>query len=539
MSEPMPRLVLIRHGVTEWSKYGKHTGRTDLPLLEEGMEEASQFGDQLVGFSDDAILCPSRIGHILRSPRQRCAQTLECVLGNDKQRQLLGLPDVKVLDDCREWDYGAYEGITTVHIRQSVPEWNIYEHGAPDHETDPNLPGESPQQINERADRVVRCIRAMHQSTRKDVVLFTHGHFSSVLIGRFLGLSMHLSKAVTMGTTGTAILTYTHHTFNEPVLGGLLSPNFDVQSNSVAVRGKVHEEYQYLNLVSSIIRHGEIRADRTGTGTIAQFAPTRTLKFDLSGGKLPLLTTKRVFFRGVLEELLWFIAGCTDAKRLSERDVHIWDGNGSLEFLQRRGLSHRREGDLGPIYGFQWRHFGAKYIDADTDYTGQGVDQLAQVIHQIRHNPADRRILLCAWNPADLDSMALPPCHILCQFFVSMPTTDAMSKGQRPRLACQMYQRSCDLGLGVPFNIASYSLLTHFIAAVTDCEATEFTLVMGDAHVYLDHVHPLQEQLRRTPRAFPTVHIRRNVTSIDEIRPDDVQLLNYSPHGKINMQMSV
>ena len=176
-----------------------------------------------------------------------------------------------------------------------------------------------------------------------------------------------------------------------------------MQTGSSPVSTKSHEEYQYLELVSSIIRHGEIRKDRTGTGTIANFAPPKTLKFNLTGGKLPLLTTKRVFFRGVLEELLWFISGSTDAKRLSDRDVHIWDGNGSLEFLHKRGLTDRREGDLGPVYGFQWRHFGAKYVNADTDYTGQGVDQLANIIHQIRHNPTDRRILLSAWNPADLD----------------------------------------------------------------------------------------------------------------------------------------
>ena len=155
-----------------------------------------------------------------------------------------------------------------------------------------------------------------------------------------------------------------------------------------------------------VIRTGEVRQDRTGTGTRAIFAPQPGLKFDLRGGILPLLTTKRVFYRGVLEELLWFIGGKTDSKQLAARDVHIWDGNGSLEFLRSRGLTERREGDLGPVYGFQWRHFGAQYTNADADYTGQGVDQLAQVIEQIKTNPTDRRILLSAWNPADLHKMA-------------------------------------------------------------------------------------------------------------------------------------
>lgn len=535
----MPRLIVIRHGVTEWSKTGQHTGRTDLPLLDEGVREAIELGDRLVGYSDQAVLCLPEIGYILRSPRKRCAQTLECVLGTEEQRRMIGMPDAQVLDDCREWDYGKYEGQTTEEIRKNRPGWNVFEHGTPSHETDPNLPGESPEQISDRADRVVKLIQEWHQTTKKDVVLFTHGHFSNVLLGRFLRLPLSMSKVLVMSTTGTAILSYTHHTFDEPTLLGLLSPGFDMQTGSSPVSSKCHEEYQYLELVSSIIRHGEIRKDRTGTGTIAKFAPPKTLKFDLTSGKLPLLTTKRVFFRGVLEELLWFIAGSTDAKRLKDRDVHIWDGNGSLEFLHKRGLTDRREGDLGPVYGFQWRHFGAKYVNADTDYTGQGVDQLSNIIHQIRHNPTDRRILLSAWNPADLDKMALPPCHILCQFFVSLPTEEQKSKGQRPRLSCQMYQRSCDLGLGVPFNIASYSLLTHFIAAVTGCEAAEFSLVMGDAHVYLDHVEPLQQQLKRKPRDFPIVRFRRAFDNIDDIRPEDVELQAYSPHGKIEMHMSV
>ena len=535
----MPRLIVIRHGVTEWSKTGQHTGRTDLPLLDEGVHEAIEFGDRLVGYSDQAVLCLPEIGYILRSPRTRCVQTLECMLGTEEQRKMMGMPNVQVLDDCREWDYGQYEGQTTECIRKSRPGWNVFEHGTPSHETNPDLPGESPEQISERADRVVKLIREWHQTTKKDVVVFTHGHFSNVLIGRFLRLPLSMSKVLVMSATGTAILSYTHHTFDEPVLIGLLSPGFDMQTGSSPVSTKSHEEYQYLELVSSIIRHGEIRKDRTGTGTIANFAPPKTLKFNLTGGKLPLLTTKRVFFRGVLEELLWFISGSTDAKRLSDRDVHIWDGNGSLEFLHKRGLTDRREGDLGPVYGFQWRHFGAKYVNADTDYTGQGVDQLANIIHQIRHNPTDRRILLSAWNPADLDKMALPPCHILCQFFVSLPTEEQKARGQRPRLSCQMYQRSCDLGLGVPFNIASYSLLTHFIAAVTDCEAAEFSLVMGDAHVYLDHVEPLRHQLNREPRDFPTIRFRRTFDCIDDIRPEDVELQAYSPHGKIEMRMSV
>ena len=159
-----------------------------------------------------------------------------------------------------------------------------------------------------------------------------------------------------------------------------------------------HQEHQYLDLIRRVIDEGETRADRTGTGTLAIFAPP-SLRFSLADSTLPLLTTKRTFFRGIGEELLWFVHGCTDSKVLSKQGVKIWDGNGSKEFLEGRGLGHRREGDLGPVYGFQWRHFGAEYVDCDSDYKGQGVDQLREVIKKIKENPTDRRIILSAWNP--------------------------------------------------------------------------------------------------------------------------------------------
>lgn len=159
-----------------------------------------------------------------------------------------------------------------------------------------------------------------------------------------------------------------------------------------------HEEYQYLNLIRRVLDTGDIRPDRTGTGTISIFAPP-SLRFSLSDSTLPLLTTKRTFLRGIVEELLWFVHGCTDSTLLSKKGVKIWDGNGSKEFLESRGLGDRREGDLGPVYGFQWRHFGAEYVDCDKDYTGEGVDQLSECIRKIKENPTDRRIILSAWNP--------------------------------------------------------------------------------------------------------------------------------------------
>jgi len=259
----------------------------------------------------------------------------------------------------------------------------------------------------------------------------------------------------------------------------------------------------------------------------------------------------------VIEELLWFISGCTDGAKLAEKGVNIWEGNGSREYLDKVGLTHRRVGDLGPVYGFQWRHFGAEYGTCEDDYEGKGVDQLARVVDTIKNNPTDRRIIMSAWNPkgespiyllhslstthrltTDLPSMALPPCHMFCQFYVTLPSTP----GSKPKLSCLMYQRSCDLGLGVPFNIASYALLTHMIAYMTDTEPHEFILQMGDAHVYKDHVEPLKEQLQREPRPFPTLKWARgkeDIGDIDGFKLEDFVVEGYKPMGKIEMKMSV
>ncbi|KAJ2442400.1 Thymidylate synthase [Coemansia sp. RSA 2424] len=291
------------------------------------------------------------------------------------------------------------------------------------------------------------------------------------------------------------------------------------------------EERQYLDLVRCILDSGEVRDDRTGTGTLAVFAPPQ-LRFNLADNIFPLLTTKRVFWRGVVEELLWFIRGQTDAHILRARGVNIWDGNGSRAFLDSRNLAYR-EGDLGPVYGFQWRHFGAAYETADTDYTGKGVDQLADVIRKIRETPSDRRIIMSAWNPADLSQMALPPCHMFAQFFVSNPGTENAT------LSCQMYQRSCDIGLGVPFNIASYALLTRLIAQITGLKPGYFIHCMGDTHVYANHVDALKTQIEREPRAFPQLLIKRTPENIEDFSIDDFELVGYNPHGKIQMEMAV
>ena len=330
--------------------------------------------------------------------------------------------------------------------------------------------------------------------------------------------------------------------------------SYTITSSAMLVR---HEECQYLDLTRRCIEEGEHRPDRTGTGTYALFAPV-PMKFSLStrDGQsiLPLLTTKRVFLRAVIAELLWFIEGNTSSLALSAQGVKIWDGNGSREFLDSVGLSDREVGDLGPVYGFQWRHFGAEYIDGKTDYSGKGVDQLAEVVRKLRETPHDRRIILSAWNPADLKKMALPPCHMFAQFYVSYPNarrgarnvtaekangTAATDKG-KGRLHCQLYQRSCDMGLGVPFNIASYALLTHMLARACDLVPGSFTHVMGDAHVYADHVDALETQLAREPRDFPTLEMRKEPgCCIDGWTAEDFVVKGYDPHKTIAMKMSV
>lgn len=306
-----------------------------------------------------------------------------------------------------------------------------------------------------------------------------------------------------------------------------------------------HEEYQYLHLIRDILSNGEHRPDRTGTGTLSiPFPPQHKYSLSKPDGTLilPLLTTKRVFFRAVLAELLWFVAGDTNAKTLQDQNVKIWDGNASRQYLDSVGLGHREEGDLGPVYGFQWRHFGAEYQDCHADYSGKGVDQLAEVVHKLKNNPYDRRIILSAWNPADLKKMALPPCHMFAQFYVSFPAssptrTDGSKKGTIHSL---LYQRSCDMGLGVPFNIASYALLTHTLARVCDLVPGTLTHTMGDVHVYMDHREALEEQLKREPREFPGLELSKEAgCSIDGWKAEDFKVVGYEPHKGIAMKMSV
>ncbi|VDN10275.1 unnamed protein product [Dibothriocephalus latus] len=342
----------------------------------------------------------------------------------------------------------------------------------------------------------------------------------------------------------------------------------------------IYGEAGYLNLVRRVLKEGVLRDDRTGTGTWSIFGPQ--MRFDLRSGDFPLLTTKQAltgvpvgsitnfvvvygyisakgifewahwtFFRGILEELLWFIRGSTDSKELAAKKVFFWDANGSRAFLDQLGFTDREEGadyaimsflistllfatpildlgDLGPVYGFQWRHAGAEYVDCKHDYTGQGVDQLAEVIKRIKEKPWDRRLLIVAWNARDLHKMVLPPCHCLVQFYVA-----------NGELSCMLYQRSGDMGLGVPFNIASYALLMLMIAHITGLKPGDFVHTIGDCHVYTNHKEALEEQLKRVPRPFPRLVIKRQVTDIDDFKVEDFELVGYKPYPKIPMKMAV
>lgn len=262
---------------------------------------------------------------------------------------------------------------------------------------------------------------------------------------------------------------------------------------------------QYLELLDRILTQGTDRADRTGTGTRSVFG--HQMRFDLAEG-FPLLTTKKLHLKSIIHELLWMIAGDTNVKYLQDNGVRIWN-----EWA-------RPDGSLGPVYGHQWRHWG--------DGKGGEIDQLAQAVEQIRHNPDSRRIIVSAWNPADLPDMALPPCHCFYQFYVADGA-----------LSLQLYQRSADCFLGVPFNIASYALLLMMTAQVTGLRPGTFVHTLGDAHLYLNHLDQARLQLSRAPRPLPTMRLNPDIRELTDFRFDDFSLEGYDPHPHIAASVSV
>lgn len=288
-----------------------------------------------------------------------------------------------------------------------------------------------------------------------------------------------------------------------------------------------HEEEQYLNLIKSVIQKGEYRETRNGI-TFAIFG--YSMRFSLKQGILPLITTKKLAWKTCFKELLWFIRGSTDNTELINQGVNIWNENSSREFLDNRGLTKYPENTLGPIYGHQWRHFNAPYINSNTDYTGQGIDQLDRVIRDLK-NPetrTSRRHIISSWNPCQIDEMALPPCHVLMQFYV----------GSNNKLSCSLYQRSGDVALGVPFNIASYAFLTHILAKHCDLEAEELVYFLGDAHIYEPHLKPIMGQMCKKPLEFPQIYIKNKHENIEDYSLDDIEWITpYQHYDNIAMKM--
>jgi thymidylate synthase len=277
----------------------------------------------------------------------------------------------------------------------------------------------------------------------------------------------------------------------------------------------------YLDLLKDVMTHGEKRSDRTGTGTLSLFGVQ--MRFDLSQG-FPLLTTKKLHLRSIIHELLWFLKGDTNLRYLHENNVTIWD-----EWADKNG-------DLGPIYGYQWRSWGKPWKPKKSTNNGwgqekveKGVDQISKVIEEIKSNPRSRRLIVSAWNVSDLEKMALPPCHTMFQFYVHADD----------RLSCQMVQRSADIFLGVPFNIASYALLTLMVAQATNLKPGYFVHVLGDTHLYLNHVEQAKLQLERDPRPLPKMKINPNVTSIFDFKFEDFTLEGYDPHPAIKAPIAV
>jgi len=289
------------------------------------------------------------------------------------------------------------------------------------------------------------------------------------------------------------------------------------------------EEIQYLNLIQNILDNGFLEQGRNGK-TKSIFGGS--MRFSLKNGKIPILTTKKVAWKTCLKELLWFIDGETDNKILKSQNVQIWDENDSKDFKKSVGLGHYPEGVLGPIYGYQWRHFNAPYDVRSgkiLDENQNGIDQLQYIIEQLK-NPEtrnSRRLIMSAWNPCQLNKMILPPCHVMCQFNVH----------DGNKLSCSMYQRSVDLPVGSPFNIASYSFLTHLLARHCGLEAHEFIYFMGNCHIYEEHLDVIKEQIEREPYDFPSLEIVNKRENINDYVVDDFQISGYKSHEAIKIKM--
>lgn len=288
-----------------------------------------------------------------------------------------------------------------------------------------------------------------------------------------------------------------------------------------------HPDLQYHNLIRNVIGNGELKKTRNGA-TVSLFG--QQMVFNLNNNFVPVLTTKKVAWKTCIRELLWFISGDTDNETLTKMDVKIWNGNADDDFKKSRGLEYENKGDLGPIYGHQWRHFNAQYNDCKSDYSNQGIDQLQNIIDTLKdpEEKFSRRLLMSAWNPCQLDEMALPPCHVLTQYHVN----------KKDELSCLLFQRSGDVGLGIPFNMASYGILTCLLAQHTGLRPGRLIHVIGDAHIYENHIPQLKEQVERVSFPSPMLTIRKKNT-IDDYVLEDFQLNDYKYHPPISMPMIV
>jgi thymidylate synthase len=286
-----------------------------------------------------------------------------------------------------------------------------------------------------------------------------------------------------------------------------------------------HPDLQYHNLIRNVIGNGELKKTRNGA-TVSLFG--QQMVFNLNNNFVPVLTTKKVAWKTCIRELLWFISGDTDNETLTKNNVKIWNGNADEDFKKSRGLEYENKGDLGPIYGHQWRHFNAQYNDCKSDYSNQGIDQLQNIIDTLKdpEEKFSRRLIMSAWNPCQLDEMALPPCHVLTQYHVN----------KKDELSCLLFQRSGDVGLGIPFNMASYGILTCLLAQHTGLRPGRLIHVIGDAHIYENHIPQLKEQVERVPFPSPILTIGKKNT-IDDYVLEDFQLNDYKYHPPISMPM--
>jgi thymidylate synthase len=309
---------------------------------------------------------------------------------------------------------------------------------------------------------------------------------------------------------------------SDNIFAAIASNNSNNNSNNL-------EEQQYLDLIKDILDNGTWEEGRN-VRTKSVFG--RSMRFSLANGKIPILTTKKTAWKTCLKELLWFIRGETDNKLLQDQNVHIWDGNTTREFLDSRGLNTTRDGLIGAGYGFQWRHFNAPYDNQRGSLLNneiKGIDQLQQIIDELK-DPAkrsSRRLVMTAWNPTQLDQMALPPCHIMCQFNVH----------DGDKLSCCMFQRSCDFFLGIPFNVTSYSLLTHLLAKHCGLEAYEFIHFMGNCHLYENAIDACKLQIERKPYPFPSLNIKEVKENINDYQVEDFVVTGYQSHEAIKVQM--